>query len=166
MALRPMRLDDDQRRVILAAIRAGATYHHAAQAAGVSSNTFHDWLSKGRAERERLDEGREPDEQQAQYVALLTDVESAGAQGVIVHLGHINTAARGTALRGPQWRASAWLLERRHPDDFGRRVEVSGPGGLPILDPTGARQVIEARLAEMADRLATPEPPPELAAGA
>jgi len=32
------------------------------------------------------------------------------------------------------WQAAAWWLERTHPHEFGRRaVEVSGPGGGPIV---------------------------------
>jgi hypothetical protein len=30
------------------------------------------------------------------------------------------------------WRAHAKYLELSHPDDFGRRLEVSGPGGGPV----------------------------------
>lgn len=34
----------------------------------------------------------------------------------------------------PDWRAAAFILERRHPDRWGRQIktEVSGPGGKPV----------------------------------
>jgi hypothetical protein len=35
-----------------------------------------------------------------------------------------------------EWKAAAWLLERRHPGDFGRRVEVKIDNDpTPVLDP-------------------------------
>ena len=36
-------------------------------------------------------------------------------------------------LQAPtDWRAAAFLLERRFPDDYGKRSEVTGKGGGPV----------------------------------
>ena len=36
-------------------------------------------------------------------------------------------------LQAPtDWRAAAFLLERRFPDDYGKRTEVTGKDGVPV----------------------------------
>ena len=54
------------------------------------------------------------------------------------------------------WRAQAWLLERRHPEAFGKvlQQQVSGPGGGPIQAQQITRIVVQ------------PPPPPRLVDGA
>ena len=55
-------------------------------------------------------------------------VKLAQAKGDIASLATIQTAAQSG-----QWQASAWLLERRHPAEYGRRqIEVRGADGGPI----------------------------------
>lgn len=53
------------------------------------------------------------------------------------------------------WRAAAKFLELTFPDDFGRRIEVSGPSGGPVevkheVEPGFVAQVV--RLLEETDR--------------
>lgn len=36
------------------------------------------------------------------------------------------------AAEGGDWRAASWLLERTSPNEYGRRVQVAGPGGGPV----------------------------------
>lgn len=56
-----------------------------------------------------------------------------------VEIEQTETVKTETTL--PDWRAAAFVLERRHPDRWGRQVktEVSGPGGKPV-----PIQIIEA----------------------
>lgn len=44
------------------------------------------------------------------------------------------TETTKTETATPDWRAAAFILERRHPDRWGRQVktEISGPGGKPV----------------------------------
>lgn len=44
------------------------------------------------------------------------------------------TETTKTETAAPDWRAAAFILERRHPDRWGRQVktELSGPGGQPV----------------------------------
>lgn len=53
-------------------------------------------------------------------------------QGAFVVVEETETTKIETAA--PDWRAAAFILERRHPDRWGRQVkaEVSGPGGKPV----------------------------------
>jgi hypothetical protein len=94
-------------KTIIDAIKLGETYKGAAMAAGISERTFYEW--------------REPHPRFSQAIIKATsDMRRA-------NIAYI-------ADKAPKhWQAAAWLLERRFPDEFGRRsVEVSGPGGGPI----------------------------------
>lgn len=97
MPRKPIELDDARRRRLLAALEAGATIKMAAAAAGVSEDTLSRWRKAG------------PD--------LEADMQQAEAAGAVRALGVIQeAAASGT------WQAAAWLLERRYPGEYGRRV--------------------------------------------
>lgn len=96
---------------LLEAIRLGATYKHACDYAGIHIDTFYEWQDKHPEFPER--------------------VKAAEGAGVISNLQVIKTAS------AENWTAAAWLLERRHPEDYGRRVNDnrnthSGPNGTPI----------------------------------
>lgn len=84
------------------AVGGGANYRTAATAAGVSRRTLFNWRRKGAAESEGL------------YRELLDQMQRAEAQFITGELSIIQRAGRVS------WQASAWLLERRFPDLFGR----------------------------------------------
>jgi hypothetical protein len=46
---------------------------------------------------------------------------AARSRGKIRLLGSMYAAAQGSGDKGGDWRAAGWLLERMHPDEFGRR---------------------------------------------
>jgi len=110
----------------MAALLDGAPMHHAAAAAGIGERTLQTAMARARDGDPR-------------YVPLLREMEEAEGGMVTRALGVIRRAAEEG-----QWQAAAWLLERRHPDHFGRRdrqdVRVSG-----TLDVGRA----EERLAEL-----------------
>ena len=86
---------------ILQSLRMGNPRMAAASAAGVTARTLQRWIHE------------HPD--------LAERIEIAEAEAIRAHMANINRAA----TRG-NWTASAWVLERRHPTEFGRvdRVEV------------------------------------------
>lgn len=111
---------------LLNAISLGATYNHACMAAGISFDTFNNWR-QGRG----FDKTVTAD-QKTEFLEALQK-----AEGVMVtnKLKLIDDAAKdGT------WQAAAWLLERRHPRDYGRNIhEHTGPEGSPLTVVVRAR---------------------------
>jgi hypothetical protein len=84
------------RERIIEALRAGTTYEIAAQYAGISRSTLYEWIKKG----ESFETGV--------YRSFYDNIKKAEAEGAVVHLGTIAQASK------KDWKAAAWLLERRH----------------------------------------------------
>jgi len=105
-------LEPAVRAKVLEAIGLGAPMHIAAAAAGVHERTLQRALARGRDGDPR-------------YAALVEAMAQAEAESATTALQVVRAAALGG-----QWQAAAWLLERRWPDDYGRRdrqdVRVSG----------------------------------------
>lgn len=99
---------------IVAAIRRGIPFKLAASAGGVSYNTFVRWRN----------EGTHPDAPRhlREFCHHVRTAESEAAQRF---LGLIEAAAERN------WQAAAWMLERRHPDLFGKDAK---PPSRPIMD--------------------------------
>lgn len=101
----PHRYDNPEvRKRLVEAVRAGAHYGLAAQYAGIDRTTFQRWLQKGR-------------EGDPLFADLVAEIEQAEAQNAVVNLGLIRKAAMAGT-----WQAAAWILERRHPQMYGRTV--------------------------------------------
>lgn len=84
---------------ITEAITLGATYRRACAAAGISEETFNVW----RREKPAFSEA----------------IEKAEYEFTRKHLDVIRLAA----TRDGTWQASAWMLERRYPADYGKQVQ-------------------------------------------
>ena len=101
---RPSKLTLKVQADVVAALQAGATHRMAADFAGIDVATMQRWLADPRpAFREFCDA-----------------VKGAEAKGDVASLAIIQQAARGGT-----WQAAAWLLERRHPAEYGRRQVVA-----------------------------------------
>lgn len=94
---RRTKLTAEIRQKIVTAIQAGATYDLCAQFAGISPSTLYRWMQQGR-------EGK--DRRKKEFLEAIKRAESHGA---IQNLGLIQKAANDG-----DWKASAWILERRH----------------------------------------------------
>ena len=108
---RPTKLTPKVRDAICEGIRLGMTYKHAAMAAGITERTFYHWVERGK-------NGDEP------YAQFLQALSGAEAEGIRKNLDAIQGASE------KDWRAAAWLLERRHPAEYGRREEVTHAGAV------------------------------------
>ena len=94
---RPTKLNGPVRAKLLEAIEAGSTLKDAAAYAGIGKST--------------LDRYRQQDE------ALAAAVEQAEGTAAVTYLRAIHRA-----LDRGDWKAAAWWLERRRPEEWGRPV--------------------------------------------
>ena len=115
----------------------GHTQAAACAACGLGHSAFHNWLSRGRTAKRGI------------YGEFVEATQKASAQWEQSHLDNIKAAATQPSIStkhvvriapdgrettettttetAPVWTASAWLLERRVPDRYSRRVvQVEG----------------------------------------
>lgn len=90
-------------KAIAGAIENGHTFTYAATLAGVNRKTFYKWRQQGRAASKG-----------GIYSDLNAALEIAEAKFIQTSLARISAHGRIS------WQAIAWLLERRHPELFGR----------------------------------------------
>jgi hypothetical protein len=103
---RPLKLTPVIQDRICAAIATGAVYRLAAAYGGVDYDTFRRWMKRAQAPRAP-----------ALFRGFYEAVKNAEATATVGWLAVIERAARdGT------WQAAAWKLERRYPQDWGRRI--------------------------------------------
>lgn len=116
---RPTKFTPEVLNRLYSAIRLGHTYKHACMYAGIDWSTFHAWRSG------QFPKGVTDDQKQEFYDNL------ARAEGESV-----NTKLATIAMHSKDdWKAAAWMLERRHPDDYGRvvqRIEHANATNVPL----------------------------------
>lgn len=112
------------------AIRAGATYRLACLYAGISEDTFARW-------RQRGEKGAQP------FADFAASIKAAEGEAAVRWLVDIDEAAKGGA-----WQASAWRLERRYPDEYGKQVVEQHHSGSLELHETLLRDAL-ARAEEL-----------------
>ncbi|MGH8544065.1 MAG: hypothetical protein ACREX3_10650 [Gammaproteobacteria bacterium] len=84
----------------------------AAAFGGIGRSTLYDWL--GRGARAEVDQEVPMPEEEIPFVEFFLAVQKALAEWELQQLEAIAEAGK------KDWRASAWLLERRFPDQYGR----------------------------------------------
>ncbi|MEE8346972.1 MAG: hypothetical protein V3S20_06470 [Dehalococcoidia bacterium] len=138
----PTALNPAVQKALCEALELGMPLKDCAAAAGVGITSLHKWMAAGR---------KHPDTPQGTLVA---ELEVAGARFVRSSLETMKAAHTG-ALEGlkPDWKAAAWLLERRRPNDFSQRqeqvIKLKKEAGAPnfVLTPRkGGR--IDVKVAE------------------
>ena len=118
----PSKLTPEAQRTIINGIRAGMTNRLAAARAGIADSTFYHYLEMGRRQKrgkykDFLDAVvRAEGECMANALAVLT--KAAIGQGAVLDQdGRVVEEAIPA-----DWRAAAFILERRFPHEFGRQV--------------------------------------------
>ena len=111
---RPTKLTPESQEAIVVGINAGLTFRLSCARAGVNPATFYRWLEKGETANVR------------RYSEFCDAVSRAKADSDLRLVSQIT-------LQAPtDWRAAAFMLERRFPDDYGKRTEVTGKDGGPV----------------------------------
>lgn len=111
---RPTKLTPDVQTRLEAALKAGATQELAAMRAGIGVSTFYAWKKKA-------------EEGDADFKDFLDVIDAAAAEGAMKALEKISLAM------DDDWKAAAWILERRYPEMYGRqRIEHTGKDGGPV----------------------------------
>ena len=102
---------------IMKQIGAGIAVRHALKAQGIPERSFYNWTKRGAEEQERLDRNPDakPDPDEFVFWQFWQSLERAKSTAVNAHVATIASAAK----RG-DWRASAWWLERTHPEEYGK----------------------------------------------
>lgn len=113
---RPSKADDERMQKVLNGIKAGLSYQGACGLARVSYSTFLVWRHKGESEESE------------KFSKFLRELEYAEAIAEAEQLKKIKS--------DPDTKYACWILERRHPDRWGRKdqlkQEITGDSGGPI----------------------------------
>lgn len=107
---RPEKLTPEIQTVIVSSILAGGYVETAAAFAGISKTTFYEWMKKGA----KASKGK--------YHDFSNAVKKAQAEAELRDVMVVNRAAQSS------WQAAAWKLERKYPDRWGRRENITMTG--------------------------------------
>ena len=110
----------------------------AAQAAGVNINTFGKWQN---TVNNIIDSGEEPkSDWEALCVQLVERLVGAEAKAVVRMGALVNQAGSKKDKDGGDWRATSWLLARRHASRWSEKaqVELSGTVGVEATSDMAA----------------------------
>lgn len=105
--MRPSKFTPEARAAIIEAIAEGNTRAVAAACAGVDVSTFYRWMAEG--EEALTGQRRE----------FFEAVKKAEADAIAAMVAIIRKAAPTS------WQAAAWWLERKYPDEWGRKDRVA-----------------------------------------
>jgi hypothetical protein len=102
---RPTKLTPEIQQKIGDGISRGLTYALAASAAGITYQTYNEWMKKGQTEKT------------GKYFLFAQYIQKCNAEGARKLLERLNEAAKAGDTR-----ICMFILERRFSEDFGRRV--------------------------------------------
>ena len=111
---RKSKLDDELQKKIIRYISQGNTYDRACKLVGISERVFYYWKEAG----EKAKSGK--------YFHFLQEVKKAEAKFIAYHTANITQHSQ------QNWQASAWLLERKCPKEFGKKVDLTS-GDQPLV---------------------------------
>ena len=108
---RPSELTPELKERFLSAIAAGSHYEPACAYAGIAYSTFREWMQRGIGTNRRRASNQE-------YADFAEAVQGAEAKGELSAIASIRGASKD------DWRAAAWMLERRHSDRWASTQKV------------------------------------------
>lgn len=113
----------------MAGIRNGLSIDDAAWNANLTPRRVFDWLAKGEI---LADEDLPPHSQAWQYARFWHDFKKASSNFVGLHVANINNAS--TKSTPQNWTASAWMLERKRPGEYGNKYIMEKLTDQKVLD--------------------------------
>jgi len=120
---RKTKLTPEIQKTILDIIRAGNYAKVACEAAGINSDTYYEWLNRGKKDKE------------AGKTTIFSDFSEEIMRSAAIAEA-ANVARIRQAADAGTWQAAAWFLERKYGDRWGRndklRQEITGANGAPI----------------------------------
>lgn len=119
-------------------ISKGVPINVAVEGAGISEKTFYNWMNEAKevvewvleeadSDRKRSEVIRALPERQYLLLQFLQSIKRARLNAMEQHVGNIQAAGR------KNWQASAWYLERRYPEEFGRQTPTMTQANKVIL---------------------------------
>ncbi len=141
----PARLNSETIRAICEYKKLGTPNKQSAEAAGISEKTFYNWVNAARHTLDRVDSlianGKTVcealgslSEREQLLLQLLQSLKKAEAEATVYHVKNIREAGK------TRWQASAWALERTHPESFGRPDANSPRSSSFSSEPTNRSQ--------------------------
>ena len=131
---RPCGLTPQKEKILLDAIQRALSYKQASALAGISYMTLNRWRKKG------SEPGAPPEF--SDFCDRLATAEAKAADALC--------RAISKAARSGHWQAAAWMLERRYPEDWGRRESLPAP---PEPPPPVSETVTPEQMEAMTVRL-------------
>jgi hypothetical protein len=152
---RRTKLTPDVQKAICDGIRGGLTYEQAAIFAGIAERTFHNWRTKGEKAKSGIyhqfvQELKKANvDARAIHIQRISKASQGGAEVVETAVVEkkerdpvtgneitVTVETRTTKKKAlPVWQASAWILERRFPTEFGKHIK---PQEADAKDPMDA----------------------------
>ena len=118
---RPSKLTPEVQEKIVQALHLCNHRKHAAEFAGIEERTLRRWMARGKNPNDH------------EYTAFRAAVVEAEAKAKVMAMGCIAKASRDG-----DWRAAAWLLERRNPEHYAPRSSLFDPyRTLELLEEAG-----------------------------
>lgn len=130
------KFNPETRRKIIQALEAGNYRKTAAALAGVDESTFYKWMKRG----EKAKSGK--------YFQFVQSVKRAEEKAKAYHLQQIRKASENGS-----WQASAWYLERKHPQEWGRRQQIDMDANLKADVTTEGTVTIDDRRTQLKNKM-------------
>lgn len=115
--MRPIKLNAEIQKQIIDLIRAGNYIETASSCVGVNKSTLYEWLKRGAREKQK--NGDKINKSEQIYVEFSNAVEKAIAEAEARDVLIIQKASQ------TDWKASAWRLERKFPNKWGRKDHIT-----------------------------------------
>jgi len=103
---RRTKLTEERIEKIIRFIKIGTPIKEACIAVGISEQTYYNWKNRGETAKS------------GKYLEFFESIKKAECESIVRDLTNIEKKAQ------EDWKASAWRLERRHPQLFGKREHV------------------------------------------